>query len=194
VADIFISYRRPGDAHAAGRLYDELTRAIPTRYEIFLDVDNISPGSDFAEVLKRKVADCFLLLAVIGPGWLEAKDTSDKKRLDDPHDFVRIEISTALASAIRVVPVLMDGAQLPDAKYLPDDLKPLVTRHATRISHERFGSDVREFVSGLRRDNYLIEPLKYELSLFFCTNRPRSNFEKRLTPSEREVELIGRAQ
>src|SRR5580692_1235793 len=99
---IFINYRRGDDPQAAGRLFDRLQDAFEPG-QLFLDVDNIAPGDDFVRELAERVAECDVVLAVIGKGWLEARDTTGTRRLDDPDDFVRIEITSALSQNKRVI-------------------------------------------------------------------------------------------
>lgn len=148
MSDIFISYRRSDNSHAAGRLHDALRAHLPAE-RIFMDVDFIPPGADFVEVLEEKVSACKVLLAVIGQGWLQAADANGRRRLDNPNDLVRIEIVAALTRKIRVVPVLVDGAIMPGAESLPDELKALARRNAVEITHGRFGSDVARLLKGL---------------------------------------------
>jgi len=110
VTKIFISYRREDSQHQADRLHAALSRKIPKR-NIFIDVDNIPVGVDFVQHLDQQVGQCEVLLALIGPDWLEAKNPeTGARRLDDPKDFVRIEIASALKRGIPVAPVLLDGA------------------------------------------------------------------------------------
>ncbi len=109
---IFISYRRDDAKHAAGRLVDRLGQTF-AKDQLFLDIDNIEPGLDFVKVLSEQVQACDVLQAVIGPGWLDSRDAGGSRRLDNARDFVRIEIEAALARDIRVIPVLVDGAQMP---------------------------------------------------------------------------------
>src|SRR5215470_5021823 len=92
---IFISYRREDAAHAAGRLVDRLEKTYQ-RDQIFMDIDNIEPGVDFVKALSEKVLGCDVLLAIIGPNWLDVTDDNGRRRLDSPYDFVSIEIETAL--------------------------------------------------------------------------------------------------
>lgn len=147
---IFISYRRGEDAAAAGRLYDRLEHAFgPQR--LFMDVDNIPPGEDFVAVLSAQVASCDVLLALIGRGWLTAIDKTGRHRLQNPNDFVRIEIASGLAQGKRVIPVLLDGATMPNANELPDELIPLASRQAVRIVHERFKDDAEWLARVLKK-------------------------------------------
>jgi len=145
MSQIFISYRRHDDSHAAGRLYNELVPLVD-RDRIFMDVDAIPPGADFVEVQDQKIATCEVLLAIIGPRWLDAKDEFGCRRIDRPDDFVRIEIAAALNRKIPVVPVLMDDALMPDAENLPDDLKALARCQAAVLSHRNFRTDVKRLV------------------------------------------------
>jgi hypothetical protein len=105
---VFISYRRGDAAYPAGRLFDRLVDRFGAG-RVFEDVDSIEPGDDFAEVITATVESCAVLLAVIGPHWLAAAGQDGRRRLDDPEDFVRLEIEAALARGVRVIPVLVDG-------------------------------------------------------------------------------------
>jgi hypothetical protein len=145
---IFISYRRGADSGVAGRLYDRLERSLG-RERVFMDVASIAPGEDFVTVLKSRIAGCDLLLALIGRGWLAATDTAGQRRLDDPHDMVRIEIAAALAQGKRVIPVVIDDVSMPRAEDLPEDLKALARRQAIRVTHERFADDAENLVRAL---------------------------------------------
>jgi hypothetical protein len=142
---IFVSYRRDDAPGSAGRLYDRLADAFP-REAIFMDVDAMVPGVDFVREIDEAVIACDVLLAVIGRNWHGTAASDGVRRIDNPDDFVRIEIASALQHGIRVVPVLVDGAQMPAADDLPDDLKPLARRHAVEISHMRFAADAERLV------------------------------------------------
>lgn len=152
---IFINYRRddePGFVHA---LFPRLEAAFG-RNRLFMDVEGyIAAGDDFVEVLDGQVAQCDVLLVIIGPRWLDAKDESGSRRLENPDDFVRIEIVAALTKKKRVIPVLVNNAQVPRGDRLPDDLKPLARRNAVRLAHERFAADceglIKELTSALQK-------------------------------------------
>lgn len=146
---IFISYRREDSRGSAGRIYDHLTAHFD-RDQIFMDVDTIQPGLDFVDVISSAVSKVDVLIAVIGPDWLSASDTSGKRRLDHPEDFVRLEIATALERNIRVIPVLVEGAKPPRNTELPDNLKLLARRNAIEITHNRFYSDIQRLVRALK--------------------------------------------
>jgi len=141
MARILISYRRDDSSAHAGRIYDRLVSSFGAD-SVFMDIDNIEPGEDFVEVLERALDSADVLLAMIGPKWTDITDARGNRRLDDPNDFVRLEIATALRRNIRVVPVLVGGAMLPSAGELPDDLEGLLRRQAHEVTDTRFHTDV----------------------------------------------------
>jgi tetratricopeptide (TPR) repeat protein len=151
---IFINYRRDDSIGTAGRLHDRLAQTFG-RKNLFMDVDHVPAGVDFVDYLNGQVAACDVFLAVIGPNWLNAKDERGRRRFDNPNDYVTIEIAAALARKIRVIPVLVDGARMPNPDKLPDSVKPFVRRNAVEIRNTQFGRDaealsekVREALSG----------------------------------------------
>jgi hypothetical protein len=148
MAAIFINYRRDDAPGVAGRLFDHLSPKF-SRRSIFMDVDAMKPGMDFVAQLDSQVAQCGVLLAVIGPRWLDAKDPNGQRRLDSDHDYVRIELASALKRDIPVIPVLVDGAAMPPEGSLPDDLKSLVRRHALELRHTRFEADAVAITNAL---------------------------------------------
>ncbi len=149
MASIFISYRRSDSAGLAGRLYDRLERNF-ARGELFIDIDSIEAGADFTQVLDETLAQCRIVLVMIGPGWLASPDGQGGRRLDDPGDFVRREIEAALARDIAVVPVLVDGAVMPMAAQLPESLRKLAVRNAVEIRTARFGPDADDLIRSLK--------------------------------------------
>ncbi|TDH21433.1 TIR domain-containing protein [Segetibacter sp. 3557_3] len=147
--NIFISYRRHDTAGEAGRLVDSLKQHFSDE-EIFIDIDTIQPGLDFTEVISESLKKCDVLLALIGPEWL-ASNAEGKRRIDNPDDFIRLEIAEALKRNIRVIPVLVDNAELPEAADLPADLKGLIRRQAYEVSNKRWKFDVEELVKSLKK-------------------------------------------
>ena len=137
---VFINYRRDDEPAFAMLLYTRLERSFPPD-RLFMDVDSIAPGDDFVKILRDKIQRCDVLLAILGKEWLNARDGAGNRRLDDPLDFVRIEIEQALQLGKRVIPILVGEAVMPRPDQLPDSLKPLVQRHAVRFSHDRFRID-----------------------------------------------------
>jgi TIR domain len=109
---IFISYRRQDNvaAYVAASLYERLTREFGDDM-VFQDIDSIEPGDDFVEKINNAVESCAVLLALIGDGWVEMTNEAGQRRLDDPEDFVRLEIEAALARNVRVIPVLVGEAK-----------------------------------------------------------------------------------
>jgi TIR domain-containing protein len=139
--NVFVNYRRQTDSGIAGRIYDSLNLALPNA-SIFMDVDKLNPGDDFEDALEKTLAGCVVFLAIIGPQWATMVNQSGQRRLDDPDDFVRKELRTALNKRVRVIPVLVGGAAMPDAGVLPEDLRALTKHQAMEIRHERFRADV----------------------------------------------------
>ena len=148
--NIFISYRRQDSAGHAGRVHDRLTAEFG-RDLVFMDVDSIPLGSDFAEVLREQVAQCAILLALIGPDWIGARDAKGQRRLDDPSDFVRLEIRTALQRRIPVIPIAVGGAVFPlPEEGLPEDIRALRYRQGVEVRNSAFSSDIGLLVGQLR--------------------------------------------
>jgi len=146
--NIFINYRRQTESGVAGRIYDSLRQELPG-ISIFMDVDKLNPGDDFEQGLEQSLASCKVLLAVIGPEWLTMKNSAGMRRLDDPEDFVRRELRTALSKNVRIIPVLVNGAIMPDASQLGSDLKSFAKRQAMEIRHERYSADVRDLAQAI---------------------------------------------
>jgi hypothetical protein len=153
---IFISYRREDAEGQAGRLFDDLAMHFGEN-SVFMDVVGIEPGRDFRRVIDEHVASCGVLLAVIGKVWLDAKDESGQLRLEDPMDFVRLEIASALKRDIPVIPVLVRGASIPRADQLPPDLAELAFRNGVELTHARWDSDVQVLIKALRPHASLLE-------------------------------------
>ncbi|MBS0244457.1 MAG: TIR domain-containing protein, partial [Proteobacteria bacterium] len=146
---IFINYRRGDDPGATGRLFDRLQTAFKSE-QLFMDVEGgIAAGADFVDVLREQVSYSDILLAVIGQKWLSIIDEQGRSRLDNPDDFVRIEIAAAMEQGKLVIPVLVGGAGMPTADQLPDELKPLARRNAVRLTHERFQADCAGLIKSL---------------------------------------------
>ena len=148
---IFISYRRDDAAYVTGHINDLLRKEFGDA-AVFTDVDNIALGVDFRAVLDQTVSQCQVLLAVIGANWLTVRDQEGQPRLQDPADFVRIEIESALKRNIPVIPLLVSGAKMPTAEDLPGSLKGLAFRNGTQIRPAPdFGVDMARLIKNLQR-------------------------------------------
>lgn len=146
-AKVFVNYRREDASGYAGRLYEWLSdRFGPSR--VFMDISALRPGADFVRAIESEVAACEAVLVVIGRQWLDCS-ADGRRRLDDPHDFVRLEIASALSRDALVIPVLVEGAAMPREKDLPDDLKPLARRHALEVSDGRWEYDAGRLIETL---------------------------------------------
>jgi tetratricopeptide (TPR) repeat protein len=149
MAAVFLSYRRDDSAGWVGRLSEALRKGLG-RDNVFMDIDSLAAGEDFAEAIERTVASCDVLAAVIGPRWLSATNADGVRRLDEPDDYVRLEIAAALERRIRVIPVLVGNASMPSAEQLPDQIKALARRQAYELSDKRWDYDVQGLLKSLR--------------------------------------------
>jgi hypothetical protein len=151
MSSIFISYRRSDSQDRTRRLYDRLVAEFG-RDKVFIDIESIPLGSDFPTVLSNVLAQCQIVLVVIGPDWATVTEPNGAKRLNNPQDFVRLEVEAALGHEVPVVPVLVGGSVMPDGKKLPEALRPLCRRHAITVGDDpRFDGDVDQLVRGLNR-------------------------------------------
>jgi formylglycine-generating enzyme required for sulfatase activity len=145
---VFINYRRDVCAGEARALFNELRQRLGEA-SVFMDVDSIALGRDFRTALQKTLASCDLMLVLIGRNWTEVKDEKGRTRLDDPTDFVRLEIEAALKRDIVVTPVLVQGAHMPAADRLPPEMRDLVYRNGFELSHNRWESDLAEMMHRL---------------------------------------------
>src|ERR1051326_255449 len=132
MSGIFISYRREDSSPYAGRLHDRLCDHFGAD-QVFMDVDDINPGTDFVSLIEQKVASCDALIAVIGKRWFMRDEESGRSRLDNSQDFVRLEVEHALRRNILVIPALVEGAKMPGALDLPSALNELTQRQAVEL-------------------------------------------------------------
>ena len=146
---VFLSYRRSDSAAWCGRLYDRLEAELGAG-RTFRDIDSLEPGDRFEQRLRERIAASDAFVAVIGPGWLAAADESGRRRIDDPEDFVRQEIETALAAGKPLFPVLVDGARMPGAAELPPSIAALVSANAITVTDTHLAADVAKLVKSIR--------------------------------------------
>jgi hypothetical protein len=147
---VFISYRR-SDAGPYARLLKVQLGHRLRGTPVFMDLDSIEAGADFAEAIRAGVDSCRILLALIGAKWLRVSDEEGRRRLDDPDDYVRFEIRTALKRPVRVIPVLVDGATMPRRRQLPDDLANLTRLNALQMSYDRYEYDESRLVTIIQK-------------------------------------------
>jgi hypothetical protein len=151
---IFISYRRDDTRADAGRLYDRLNTRYPGR--VFQDIGSIEPGADWRKTIDNVLRATAACVVIIGPEWLTIADRTGRRRIDDPHDVLRAEVASALASSgCRVFPVLVGEANMPARSQLPPELKPLASRHAIELSEQDFDAGYNRLVKALDR---VVEP------------------------------------
>ncbi|HEX8502606.1 MAG TPA: TIR domain-containing protein [Pyrinomonadaceae bacterium] len=140
---VFISYRRSEGAAYAGRLYDRLAPRFG-KEQVFIDTENVGWGEDFVEVITEAAKSCAVMIVLISRGWARGHDA----RTAQP-DYVRLEVATALARKIRLVPILIQGASMPAPEELPEDLSPLLRRNALALSDARWERDVEDLIQTL---------------------------------------------
>lgn len=147
VALVFVNYRTDDTAHAAAAIYERLVDLFGED-QVFRDARSLVPGVHSPSSIREAVRRADVLVAVIGPRWLE-KDDRGARRIDDPEDWVRWEIATALRRGIPVVPVFLDDTTRPKRGQLPDDLSDLRKSQALRIRHQNLGPDMARLEAAL---------------------------------------------
>ncbi len=147
---IFLSYRRGDTSGYAGRLYDHLVQEFGKR-RVFMDIDTLEPGVDFIDALQETLRSSDVLLLLMGWQWTSIADRKGKTRLHDEDDFVRLELERALQWEIRVIPVLVGGAEMPRREELPASIADITRRHAIEISDSRWAYDVKRLTEIVRK-------------------------------------------
>lgn len=147
---VFVNYRREDTGPYARLVQIKLGERFPN-VPVFIDLDSIEAGADFADAIKSGVDSCVVLIALIGAKWLTITDEDGRRRLDDPDDYVRYEIRTALERGVRVVPVLADGAKAPRQQQLPADLQRLARLNALEMSYDRLDYDATRLMDVIQK-------------------------------------------
>src|SRR5215475_2087991 len=147
---IFLSYRRQ-DAAPYARMLQEKLRERFSDARVFMDLDSIEAGLDFAEVIGEAVRSCAVLVALIGRQWATLADEEGHQRLNDPDDFVRFEVQAALERGVRVIPVLVDGARPLRQEQLPYELHKLARLNVFELSLDRYEYDSERLLDLIRR-------------------------------------------
>jgi hypothetical protein len=164
---IFLSYRRNDCQPQANGLYDGLKNRLPDA-RVFMDIDGIPAGADFEEYIRREISVCDVVLVMIGDNWLDARPNSDVRRIDEPGDFVRLEIESALASAqVRTFPVLVEGTLMPGPEQLPQSISRLARLQAVELDDRRWRGDLEHLVAEVE-----------------AVSRERGKLAARVTPAE----------
>lgn len=168
-ASIFISYRRADSRSETGRIYDHLVVAFGSDH-VFKDVSSIPLGVDFSEHLEQALSQCQVVLVIIGNTWVNITEPNGKRRLENPNDFVRIEVETALRRNIPIIPILLEGVTMPLNTTLPDSLQPLIRFQASLVGDDpRFQGDMGRLVEGIK--SLLKQPISIPKA-----SKPRSFF------------------
>lgn len=178
---LFISYRRDDSRGFAGRLEDDLNEHFGDA-QVFRDRE-IPAGTNFAAYLERHLAKAEVVLVVIGPNWLDARDAAGGRRLDAPQDWVRREITLALATDVAVVPVLVGGATMPAADDLPAPLAPLAGRQGFMLSDHRWAQELDELVEQLARLSPALAAVRHARLRKSASMPARSSASTPSTPS-----------
>lgn len=145
---IFISYRRQDSAGYAGRIYDRLADHFGAE-TIFFDIDSIPPGMDFVEYIDRAIASSHVILVLMSNHWLDLRDGNGNRRIDDPHDFVHLEIYLALQHKKFVIPVLVNDTPMPMQTNLPENIQSLSRRNAYNIGNKDFHYDIQKLIEAI---------------------------------------------
>jgi hypothetical protein len=148
MSKIFICYRRADSQSATGRVYDHLVQAFG-KSAVFIDVDNIPAGVDFRSAIDQTIQQSTVMLVMIGPSWVMASDASGR-RLDQVNDRVRIEVESALLRRMPVIPVLVDGARMPEAGELPPTLTQLAYQNSREVQpNPHFQADINRLIDSI---------------------------------------------
>jgi len=147
---VFINYRRDDAGPYARLMKIRLGQRFPDT-NVFMDLDSIDVGADFAEAIESAVCSCSVLVALIGRRWLTIADDEGQRRLDNPDDYVRFEIQTALERRIRVIPVLVDGATAPRQQQLPHVLRQVARLNALEMSYSRYEYDETRLLAAIEK-------------------------------------------
>jgi hypothetical protein len=187
---IAISYRREDSTSVAARLHDRL-RAEFGKENVFMDFDSIPYGVDFREHIKRTLERADVVVAVVGPGWLGAQKEASR-RIDDPSDFVRLEIAGALQRGIPVIPVLVDDTPMPKPDMLPPDMQTFAFRNALILDTGiDFHHHADRLVAGIRQ---LSENAAANTTIALAEQKRREQLTERERPRQTRNQKINQAQ
>lgn len=154
---VFLCYRREDSAPYAGWLRSVLVEAFG-KTRVFMDIDAIRPGEDFDDKIRETLDRSDVVLAMIGPRWLDIRSEDGTRRLDNPDDYVRLEITSALERQIVVIPVLMGGSQVPKSTDLPEGIMKLSRHHAAALRDDRWSYDTQRLIETI--ESYAAERIR----------------------------------
>jgi hypothetical protein len=155
---IFISYRRSDCQAQANGLYDGLVHRL-SNARLFMDIDSIPPGVDFEQHIRHEIERSDVVLVMIGDNWLDSRPGTSRRRVDEDDDFVRLEIESALATpSVRIIPVLVEGAQMPPSVELPASIHQLARLQAFELSDHRWTGDVERLARTIERPGIALDP------------------------------------
>lgn len=150
---VFVCYRRDDSAMASGRITDHLRNEFGDT-NVFQDVQSIQPGENFKKVIDQSISSCRVLLVVIGPKWATIVDSTGQKRLFNKNDFVYLEVSIGLQrqaeGSVTLIPVLVEGAQMPAESMLPDQIQELSFIQAIKVDTDRFQTDIQSLITHVK--------------------------------------------
>ena len=149
MTSIFINYRRDDTSGYSGRIHERLASVFGSN-SVFMDLDDIHPGANFVRTIDEGLVRCDVMIVLIGKRWLEVRDAAGQRRIDNPDDFVELEIAKALERNIRIIPVLVNNAPMPAEKELPAALARLASIQATELSDERWDYDFAQLLGAIR--------------------------------------------
>ena len=145
MSNVFISYRRDDSAGYAGRLADALEKRLG-KDSVFRDVEDIKPGEDIVEAIERNLQNAGAFLIIIGKDWLTVKDNQGRRRLENPNDYVQIEIESALRLDGLIIPVLVEGVVMPKPEELPPSIAAMANRQAIEMTDSRWDEDIERLI------------------------------------------------
>ena len=181
MSGVFINYRCD-DSGTAAALIDRELAARFGNDRVFLDCRSVPVGADFADVMLARLRSCTVLVVVMGPRWLNLTGDMGARRIDDPTDWVRCEIAEALVHGLRVIPVLVDGAELPTAGELPTDIAPLSGRQYAVLRHRHIDVDLSDLAERIAQaEPEFAAPVPHRQERPVRTHLPR----RRLVPRAR---------
>ena len=150
MSGIFINYRRDDSGEHAAKLFSQLRKQFDDQH-IFIDVYRIEPGTRFTEEIETALTKCDFFLAVIGMNWLTITDKNGRPRIESASDLVRNEIEFALQNELEIIPILVDGASMPESEKLPNSLRGLTSFQAMTLQSKGLKKEVAQIVGRIDR-------------------------------------------